>query len=328
MNFWQELFSGDGFMPRRLCGNWDGGLIWLHVVSDSIIFLAYLWIPLTMFVAFRSHGNRLILPRATWLLVSLYITFITACGFTHFFDALMFWNPVYRINGIVRCLTAVVSLLTAASLSRLIPVAITAPVAIESQKRLVAQQQAWLRDILDSATDGILRLCSAPEDLPAPLSDSPQEISIVRAGDLGELRRLLTKRADEAGFVAERKDNLITAVHEAAMNAFRHAGSGRIRIYRLGDRIQVWIQDEGHGISLDKLPISTLKQGYSTMGTAGQGWYLVLSSVDSAHLFTGKSGTTIVLQMHRTAPEPMIPLSQWVGGDVTAPTPRDAKLLA
>jgi anti-sigma regulatory factor (Ser/Thr protein kinase) len=327
VNFWQELFNGDGFMPRRLCGNWEDGLIWLHVVSDSIIFLAYLWIPLTMFVAFRSHGSRLVLPRATWLLVSLYIAFIAACGFTHFFDALMFWNPVYRINGIVRGLTAVVSLLTAASLSRLIPVAITAPIAIDAQKRLVAQQQAWLRDILDSATDGVLHLCSAPEDLPAPLSDDPQEIFVTRPKDLGTLRRLLMERANDAGLLSERKDNLVTAAHEAAMNAFRHAGSGKVQVHQRGDKIQVWIQDEGNGISLDKLPISTLKQGYSTMGTAGQGWFLVLSSVDAVYLYTGKTGTTIVLQMQRTAPEPMIPLSQWVGGDVVTPNPLDAKLL-
>lgn len=327
MNFWQELFSGDSFMPRRLCGNWEGGLIWLHVVSDSIIFLAYLWIPFTMFVAFRSHGNKLVLPRATWLLVSLYIIFITACGFTHFFDALMFWNPVYRINGLVRALTAVVSLLTAASLSRLIPVAITAPIAMDTQKRLVEQQQAWLRDILDSATGGVLRLCTA-EDLPKPIAESPQEIFIATAKDLGILRRSITHQANIADFDPERKDALLTAVHEAAMNALRHTGSGTIRIFHREDTLQVWINDQGHGISLDKLPISTLKQGYSTMGTAGQGWFLMLSSIDIAYLFTGPTGTTIVLQMGRIAPDPVIPISQWAGGDVVTPVPFSDPALA
>lgn len=308
-------------MPRRLCGNWSEGLIWLHVVSDSVIFLAYLWIPLTMLVAFRGQGKKLVIPRATWLLISLYITFIAACGFTHFFDALMFWAPVYRANGVVRALTAVVSLLTAVSLSRLIPVAITAPIAMDTQQRLVTQQQAWLRDILDSATGGVLRLCASAKDLPEPISDAPQEVSIMGAGDLGVLRRLLTRQATGADFDTGRKDALLTATHEAAMNALRHAGGGTVRVFQHGDALQVWIADTGLGIPLDKLPISTLKQGYSSAGTAGQGWFLMLSSVDAAYLYTGQTGTTIVLQMNRTAPEPMIPLSQWTGGDVPTPGP-------
>ncbi len=308
-------------MPRRLCGDWDGGLIWLHVVSDSVIFLSYLWIPLTMFAAFRSHGNRLIIPQATWFLIALYIAFIAACGFTHFFDALMFWNPVYRINSLVRAMTAVVSLLTAASLARLIPVAITAPIAMNAQQRLVKQQQDWLRDILDAATGGVLRLRSSATELPEPISRSPREILVNGAKDLSKLRRLLTEEATRAGFGFVRKDALITAVHEAAMNALRHAGSGTVRIFQNEETIQVWITDAGQGIPLDRLPIATLKQGYSTAGTAGQGWFLMLSSVDAAYLHTGEGGTTIVLQMEITPPEPTIPLSQWVGGDVPAPIP-------
>ncbi|MBC7809197.1 MAG: ATP-binding protein [Akkermansiaceae bacterium] len=328
MDFWQELFSGDGFVPRRFCGDWNGGLIWLHVVSDSVIFLAYLWIPLTMFVAFRRQGNKLVLPRATWLLISLYIAFIAACGFTHFFDALMFWNPVYRANGVIRALTAVISIWTAASLSRLIPLAVTAPIAINAQQRLVKQQQDWLRDILDSATGGVLRLRPSASDLPEPISETPQEVSVTTAKGLGVLRRSLLQQATEAGFSSERKGDFVTATHEAAMNALRHAGHGTVRIFRQGDTLQVWIVDAGQGIPLDKLPIATLKQGYSTAGTAGQGWFLMLSSVDAAYLCTGLTGTTIVLQMSRTVPEPTIPISQWAGGDVATPIPFNEPVLA
>jgi anti-sigma regulatory factor (Ser/Thr protein kinase) len=327
VDFWHELFNGDGFMPRRLCGDWGSSLIWLHVISDSLIFLAYLWIPVTMFAAFRSQGNKLVLPRATWLLISLYITFIAACGFTHFFDALMFWNPVYRINGVVRAVTALVSILTAASLSRLIPVAVTAPIAMNAQQRLLKQQQSWLRDILDSATGGVLRLCTSVEDLPKPIAQTPHEVAVTSAQDLRVVRHLLAGQAEEAGFGFERKDELVTAIHEAAMNALRHAGGGMVQVFQRGDLLQIWITDSGLGIPLDKLPIATLKQGYSTTGTAGQGWFLVLSSVDTAYLHTGPTGTTIVLEMNRTAPEPVIPLSQWAGGDVASPIPRDEPAL-
>ncbi|MBC8140054.1 MAG: ATP-binding protein [Armatimonadetes bacterium] len=321
MDFWEKLFSGADFMARRYCGDWSVGLIWLHVVSDAVIFVSYLWIPLTMFLAFRVHGSKLVIPRAAWLLISLYITFIAACGFTHFFDLLMFWNPVYRVNGLVRALTAVVSFLTAATLSRLIPVAITAPIQMNVQKRLVEQQQAWLRDILDAATGGILRLCASPAELPAALAEGAHTVRVSDARDLSAVRKMVTHLVHDAGFPRERADGLVTATHEAAMNALRHAGGGTVRGYRHGDTAQVWVEDAGRGIALDKLPIATLKQGYSTMGTAGQGWFLMLSFVDAAFLYTDATGTTIVLEMRREPPIPLIPLSHWVGGDIPSPEP-------
>ena len=317
MDFWIKIFSGDDFMPRRLCGEWSVWLIWLHVLSDAVIFLSYLWIPLTMFLAFRKHGNKLVIPPAAWLLISLYITFIAACGFTHFFDALMFWHPVYRVNGLVRALTAVVSFLTAASLSRLIPVAVTTPMAINAQLELVHQQQNWLRDILDAATGSVLRLCASPADLPESPSSTVGSVAVTDAKSLKAVHRMIMQLTSDTGFEQECADGLVTATHEAAMNALRHAGGGSVR----GDTVQVWIEDAGGGIALDKLPVATLKQGYSSMGTAGQGWFLMLSFVDAAFLHTGGSGTTVVLQMNRVKPQAAIPISQWAGSDVVAPYP-------
>ncbi len=41
------------------------------------------------------------------------------------------------------------------------------------------------------------------------------------------------------------------------------------------------------------------------MGTAGQGWFLMLSSVDTAYLSTSAAGTTVVLQMNREVADPV-----------------------
>ena len=328
MDFWQHIFSGSDFMPRYQCGDWSPGLIALHIISDVVIWLSYLWIPLIMFVAFRAQKRRLVIPPAALYLLLLYVTFIVACGFTHFFDAMMFWNPVYRLNGLMRGLTAIVSFLTAASLSRLIPVAITAPMALNAQKTLLKQQQAWLRDILDSATGGVLHMCADKSELPAPMDAAGDPVSITDAKSLRVVRRAITALTESAGFDAERADGLLTATHEAAMNALRHAGGGTLRTFRTGDRVQVWIEDNGSGIPLDKLPIATLKQGYSTMGTAGQGWFLVLSFADAVYLSTGASGTTVVLEVGRVAPTVTIPLSEWVGGDIPAPAPRSLDTVA
>jgi anti-sigma regulatory factor (Ser/Thr protein kinase) len=316
LSFWDRLFSGEGFMPRRYCGTWDGGLIGLHVVSDAVIWLSYLWIPLVMLWTWRSQKRRLALPRAVLLLLALYVIFITTCGWTHFFDALMFWDPVYRINGVIRAVTAAASFATAVSVVRLLPLAVTAPVTILTQRAELHQRFAWLRDILDSVTDGRLHLCETRGELPGTLSSQPTADVTVRQGtDLATVRTAVRDAADAAGFDSVRLGELLTAVHEAAMNGLQHAGGATVRVFRSGDRVQTWVQDAGGGIPLDRLPISTLKQGYSTAGTAGQGWFLLLTLADSAHLYTGNDGTTVIIDMDRTSPE-AIPVAAAVGGNV------------
>jgi anti-sigma regulatory factor (Ser/Thr protein kinase) len=318
MEFWQKLFSGQGFMPRRMCGLWDGSLISLHVVSDVVIWLAYLWIPIVMLWGYLGHRGNLRLHRpAFWILV-LYTTFITACGWTHFFDALMFVNPVYRLNGLVRAITAFVSLGTAVSLVKLVPIAISAPATILTQQASLRQQHAWLRDILDSATDGKLKLCGTRADLPEPLGPNAVCVEVAGPDDLRRVRRMAHELARAAGLDRGRTDELTTAVHETVMNALVHAKGAQARGFHSADRVQVWVEDKGAGIALDKLPISTLKQGFSTAATAGQGWFITVSLIDAAYLLTGAEGTTVVLEARQAPPQRAVPFSTAVGGDVPA----------
>jgi anti-sigma regulatory factor (Ser/Thr protein kinase) len=317
VEFWQNLFNGQGFMPRRACGLWDDSLIRLHVVSDAVIWLSYLWIPLVMLGSYCAQRKTLRLHKPMLWIFLLYIVFITACGWTHFFDALMFYNPVYRVNGLVRAVTAVVSFATAVSLIRLVPQAITAPVTILTQKAALHQQHVWLRDILDSATDGILKLCETRAELPEPLGQEPAMIEVTEASGLRPGRLLAQNLAQTAGFDRSRTDDLLTAVNEATMNALVHAGSATVSGYSAADRVQVWVEDRGPGIPLDRLPVSTLKQGYSTAGSAGQGWYMILSFVDGTYLLTGPEGTVVVLEMSRVSSRRAVPFSAMVGGDVS-----------
>ena len=316
MEFWQKLFSGEGFMPRRVCGVWDDSLIWLHVVSDTIIWLSYLWIPLVMLWSYYAHKKSLRLHGPILWILALYVIFITACGWTHFFDALMFYHPVYRVNGLLRGLTALVSLATAISLVRLVPMAITAPLTILAQQAAIHQQHAWLRDILDSATDGCLRLCETRAELPRRLGGDPVTVEVSTGTDLRSVRRALQRVAETMGFDRSRINDLISSVHEAAMNALVHADAATVHGYGDTDRVQIWIEDHGPGIPLDKLPISTLKQGYSTGGTAGQGWSLILLCVNAAYLLTGPEGTVLVLEMEREPRQQSVPVSAAVGGDI------------
>ena len=100
--FWGRLFDHSDFMPRRGCGAWTEGLVWLHVGSDLMIWLAYLSIPLLLLYLTRRK-----VPFNG--LFALAAGFIVFCGFTHFVDALMFTTPVYRFAGVLKAATAAIS---------------------------------------------------------------------------------------------------------------------------------------------------------------------------------------------------------------------------
>ena len=49
------------------------------------------------------------------------IPFIVSCGATHVLSVVVLWDPVYRLNGLVKGITAVASFPTAVLLFRLVP---------------------------------------------------------------------------------------------------------------------------------------------------------------------------------------------------------------
>ncbi len=106
------LISTDGFVPRKDCGAWENWEVALHVVSDLLIWLAYLSIPLVL-VYFARQRRGLPFSR----LFVLFAAFILACGTTHLVEAVIFYRPVYHLSGVVKAVTAVVSWLTVLALA-------------------------------------------------------------------------------------------------------------------------------------------------------------------------------------------------------------------
>ena len=47
-SLWAQRNLGGGFLPHGWCFTWVPGLLWLHVVSDGLIAIAYVTIPLTL----------------------------------------------------------------------------------------------------------------------------------------------------------------------------------------------------------------------------------------------------------------------------------------
>jgi len=111
-----NLFSTTGFMPHGMCYQWQPQVLWTHVISDLIIAIAYYSIPLALAIVIYRRGE---FP-FKWVL-GLFAAFILLCGTTHILGIVTVWNPIYRIQGVLKLLTAGVSIATAIVLFPLLP---------------------------------------------------------------------------------------------------------------------------------------------------------------------------------------------------------------
>lgn len=167
-------------------------------------------------------------------------------------------------------------------------------------------QRSFLRDALANVTDGKLLLCSEAGDLP-PLRGSLHggAIALTPQGGLRDLRCRAVAAAEAGRFSEERVHDLVTAANEAGMNAIVHAGEGMALIgLDSSGTIQIRVEDAGQGISLENLPRAALSRGFTTAGTLGHGLKMMLQAADRLWLLTGPTGTIVVLEQDRLAPEP------------------------
>ena len=118
----QALFDNANLAPHGICLLWRPELVYLHVISDALIAIAYFSIPfvLALFVTKRSDVEF------GWVFWAFAI-FILACGTTHIFGIWTLFYPDYGLEGIVKALTAIASVATAIGLLPLLPKALAIP---------------------------------------------------------------------------------------------------------------------------------------------------------------------------------------------------------
>ena len=153
----------------------------------------------------------------------------------------------------------------------------------------------YQRTIL-AATDGKLVIAevSEIERIAGPAEASweirtPEDIALIRHG--------LEAFAQCAEMDECRLGQLAVAVGEAATNTFKHAKEGQASIHNTKDGLLVVVSDRGQGIPALALPDVALTRGYSTTGTLGMGYKLMISFADKIYLATGAEGTTVGIQV-------------------------------
>jgi PAS domain S-box-containing protein len=103
MEFLRRLFETD-FMPHGHCYFWKPAVLWTNVIGDGVIALSYYIIPFLL-VRFLKKRNDI---KFRGIFVA-FAAFILACGTTHVIDIISVWYPMYRLEGLVKLITAVIS---------------------------------------------------------------------------------------------------------------------------------------------------------------------------------------------------------------------------
>ncbi|MFZ1007018.1 MAG: PAS domain S-box protein [Candidatus Sulfotelmatobacter sp.] len=135
------------FMPHGYCYLWDPRLVWLNVISDGLITLSYYCIPVVLIYFIRKRRD---LP-FNWIFW-MFGGFILACGTTHLVEVWNIWHASYLFAGILKAITATISVATAILLIPLVPQAVAVPNLIHLQeKNRRLEEQIAMRQHLDAA---------------------------------------------------------------------------------------------------------------------------------------------------------------------------------
>jgi len=140
------LVGTSSFMPHGACYLWLPSILWLHIISDSIIAIAYFSIPFALLYFVKKRTDL----AYRWVFV-LFGVFICLCGTTHLISIWTIWHPDYWLDGLVKLATALVSIVTAVLIWPLIPKLLRLP-----SPQSLQTSETYLRAIFDATPDAML----------------------------------------------------------------------------------------------------------------------------------------------------------------------------
>lgn len=142
-----DLFNINNFMPHGHCYRWRTDILLMNVVSDVLIALCYLAIPTVLLIILIRRKD---LPfRSTVIVFAVFVFF---CSLTHIMEIINVWIPLYFITGIIKMLTAIVSLISTAIILKNLSKILTLPSLQELEERVYKS----MRYVLDRLPVGVL----------------------------------------------------------------------------------------------------------------------------------------------------------------------------
>lgn len=184
-----QLIDHASFMAHGYCLLWHPWLVALFAGSDLLIFIAYSVIPIALFQFLRRRpglGYR--------HLVGLFAAFIMLCGLTHLIAVFTLWIPIYPLLGVVKLLTAIVSLVTAAVLFPLVPklAALPSPHDLQEANDRLQQEVSAHKETLAQLREAQQALEEKVAERTAALEVANQRLSVVMRETAHRSRNILT----------------------------------------------------------------------------------------------------------------------------------------
>ena len=192
-------FSGEQFLPHGHCYMWTPGILWMHVIADILIAMAYFAIPFVLIYVARRRRD---LPFGGLLLCGG--VFIVCCGLTHLLDVWNVWHTDYWLEGMLKVATAVASVPTAILLWRSLPFIMTVP--SQRQLRDANESLARANHELEAFT------ASVSHDLRSPLTTIAGQAGLLELSmphGSEEQRRRLTRIQNSVKQMSELIDALL-----------------------------------------------------------------------------------------------------------------------
>jgi PAS domain S-box-containing protein len=192
------MFDPSGMTPHGFCLLWDPGLIWVYTASDVGIGIAYFTIPVALAVVAHRRGDLMFRP-VFWL----FALFILLCGTSHWLDVLTLWVPAYGLEASVKAATAIVSLVTAVTVIRLLPTALAIPSPAQMREADAALRQSEARHRANFDLSPVPLYTMDDNDVVTGVSQSWLDLMGYSAGDV--IGRHITEfRPNQAGIAADR----------------------------------------------------------------------------------------------------------------------------
>jgi diguanylate cyclase (GGDEF)-like protein/PAS domain S-box-containing protein len=123
---WHWITNPGGLSPNGSCLTWGPGLVWLDAIADGLIGLSFVAIAVLLLRLARRRPDL-----GSGFITRLLVAFTLVCGLAQGFSVLTLWVPAPGIEGLVKAVAAIVSLVTVVALWPLVPKALALPTAAD-----------------------------------------------------------------------------------------------------------------------------------------------------------------------------------------------------